>query len=236
MLDETFIFRAIRAKSHGIELRAPIAVSPAVKNVTPIVIPGRNGVLYQSDGSYQNRTIVASCYLLSYTLQKDIDAVNSWLVGKDGYFRFEDTADTHHFMLARTTRGIERQTRAGILNPFVLEFDAKPQRFLKIGEKKIDVTNTKKITNPTNFPARPLIEVSGNGDITIKIFGETLNIYGLDGMITYDAETDTAFKDVQNLNSIVNTSDIITIPKGSHDIEVSGSIEYIKITPRWWEV
>lgn len=236
MVDETFIFKKKRAKSKGIELQESIRVSAAVPNVNEIAIPGRNGTIVEYDGSYANRTITARCYLLDYALEKGIDDINAWLLGQNGYFRFEDSNDTRHFMMARATRGIEKSARLGLLNPFLLEFDAKPQRFLKIGEKAVDVTATKAIYNPTSFPALPLIDLSGSGDIAVTIFGVTLNVYGLNGVITYDAETDNAYNGAQNLNSMVGTTDVLTIPKGRNEITVTGAVTSLKITPRWWEL
>ena len=236
MLNETFIFKNKRAKSKGIELQESISVSAAVPNVTETTIPGRNGTLIEYDGSYANRTITARCFLLDHALEKRIDDINSWLLGENGYFRFEGSQDNKHFMLARAVRGLDKNARMGLLNPFTLEFDAKPQRFLKLGEKAIDVTSSKSIYNPTTFPALPLIEVTGSGDIAVTVFGVTLNIYSLNGLITYDAETDTAYNGAQNLNSMVGTTDTLIIPKGKNDITVTGSVTSLKITPRWWEL
>lgn len=236
MLDQTFIFKNKRAKSKGVELQEPISISAAVPNVNETTIPGRNGALIEYDGSYANRTITARCFLLDHALENEIDHINSWLLGENGYFRFEDSDDTKHFMLARAVRGLEKNTRAGLLNPFLLEFDAKPQRFLKLGEKAVDVTSTKSIYNPTAFPALPLLEITGSGDIAVTIFGVTLNVYGLNGVITYDADTDNAYNGAQNLNSMVGTTDVLTIPKGKNDITVTGSVTSLKITPRWWEI
>lgn len=237
MLDNTFIFKNKRAKSKGIELQAPISISASVPNVTVTSIPGRNGDLIEYDGSYENRIISAPCYLLDYALEKGIDEVNAWLMGENGYFRFEDSQDERHFMLARTTRGIDKNARAGLLNPFTLEFDAKPQRFLKLGEKAVDVTSAKSIYNPTAFPALPLIEVQGEDTVEVKISGVTLTMkFGEEGTIIYDADTDNAFYGDQNYNRSVSVTDTMILPSGKTDIEITGSVTSLKITPRWWEL
>lgn len=236
MIDETFIFKNKRAKSKGIELQEPLSISAAKPNVDEAIIPGRNGVVLDYDGSYANRTITARCFLLDASLEKRIDEINSWLLGQNGYFRFEDTSDTKHFMLARAVNGIEKKARMGILNPFILEFDAKPQRFLNLGEKVLDVTDSKSIYNPTSFPAMPLIRIIGIGDISVTIFGTTLNFFDLSGAVTYDAETDNAYNGTQNMNSKVGTTDTLVIPSGKSDITVTGNLIKLEITPRWWEL
>jgi phage-related protein len=173
---------------------------------------------------------------LSYLLERDIDSINAWLLSDGSYQRFEDTMDQKHFMMARALIGVEKRAAMGLLNPFILEFDAKPQRFLKSGEKAVDVTESKSITNPTKFPSIPEIYVSGSGDITITINGVSLNIVGLNGALFYDAETDIASKGITNLNHMVGTTGTITIPSGSNQIKVSGNVTSLKIVPRWWEL
>lgn len=236
MLDQTFIFKNKRAKSKGIELQEAISVSAAVPNFTEYKIPGRSGALIDCDGTYKNRTIIAHCYLLDYAMESRIDDINAWLLSSPGYFRFEDTEDTKHFMLARATNGIEKRVRMGMLNQFLLEFDANPQRYLKLGEKPVEVLSTKSIYNPTAFPALPLIEIAGSGNITVSINNVKLTVDNLDGVITYDAETDNAYNGAQNLNGKIGTTDVLTIPNGKNEITVTGSVTSLKITPRWWEI
>lgn len=236
MFTDSFIFKNIRAKSKGIELQAPLSISSAYPKVEKHIIPGRNGTLIDHDGTFENRTITARCYLLDMALESRIDDINAWLFGQGGYHRFEDTQDEKHFMLARASRGIDKYAKMGRINSFYLEFDAKPQRFLKLGEKPIDVTTSKSIYNPTAFPALPLIEIAGSGDITVEIFGSKLSIYGLDGVITYDADTDEAYRGASNLNGKIRTTDTLTIPSGRNAVTVTGNVSSIKITPRWWEI
>lgn len=241
MLNETFLFKGKRANGKGIQLREQISLSAPEPNFTEQRIPGRNGSIVIPDGSYKNRTITAPCYLLSYLLERDIDSINSWLLSDGSYQRFEDTMDQKHFMMARALMGVEKRAAMGLLNPFILEFDAKPQRFLKSGEKAVDVTQSKRITNPTAFPSMPLIEVQGSGEnITITINGTPLQIMDLppNGSITYDAETDTAYSGAENKNNSIIAQDLITLSPGVNQISVSGggNVTSIKITPRWWEL
>lgn len=238
MLNQTFIYKGKRAKSKNIELQSPLTISAAEPNYTEYKIPGRNGTIVEHDGTFKNRSILASCYLLSNALERDIDAINAWLMSPFGYARFEDSEDTKHFMLARALYGIEKKTRGELLNPFTLEFDAKPQRFLKSGENAIKIVNGSILRNPTAFPALPIIQVDGFGDISIKIGSQTLQIFGLDGTIYYNSENDAAYNHTDSLDYMVNTSDKIEIPSGETSVTYSstGEIRSVSIIPRWWEI
>ena len=69
---------------------------------------------------------------------------------------------------------------------FTLNFNFKPQKWLKMGENAIEITNTKSIINPTNFDAFPLIELVGTGSITIN-----------SSVLTLSANTSTTFIDCE---------------------------------------
>ena len=241
MLNETFLFKGKRANSMGIELQESIIISNPYPKFTQHVIPGRNGSVYEYDGTYEDRPIYASCYLLSHLLERDIDAINSWLISDPGYYRFEDTKDPTHFMMAVAKNGIERHARNEILNTFSLEFSAKPQRFLKIGEKQISIPESgATIKNPTKYTSFPLIEFSGVGNFEISIAGKKLTIKEITSPIFYDAEADSAYRGNMSLDSKVGSSDRIALPPGEIPISIStpdkSTFLYMKITPRWWEL
>lgn len=241
MLNETFLFKGKRANSMGIELQDSIIITPAAPRFTEYVIPGRNGTLYEPDGTYEDRSIIASCFLLSHLLERDIDAINAWLISEPGYHRFEDSQDPNHYMMARAKSGIEKHARGGILNAFPLEFVAKPQRFLKIGDKQISIPeNGATIKNPTKYTSFPLIEFSGVGNFEISIAGKKLTIKEITSPIFYDAEADSAYRGTMSLDSKVGSSDRIALPPGEIPISIStpdkSTFLYMKITPRWWEI
>lgn len=237
MLNDTFIFKDKRARALGIELSGLIELSAAVPRVITASLPGRSGDLHYYDGSYENRVITAPCYLLSFSAEHGIDAINSWLLNNPGYHRFEDPADRGHYMMARAVHGLEKKMRLGLMNPFKLEFDAMPQRFLKFGERFIDVTASGVIRNPTAFPSLPLLEiVSNGGDVTISTSKSTLYLYDFSGALMYDAESDRAYYGNLEFNEFVATSNKFELSPGTNSIYIRGDVLSVKIKPRWWEI
>lgn len=241
MLNETFSFRGKRANSMGIELQDSIIITATSPKFNQHIVPGRNGTIYDPDGAYEDRSIIASCYLLSHVLERDIDAINAWLISSPGYHRFEDSQDPYHFMMAYAKSGIEKHARGGILAPFSLEFSAKPQRFLKLGEKPISITsNSAIIKNPTKYAALPLIEFNGSGYFEIEIGGNTLKFLGVNNeTVIYDAELDTAYSGSQSMDQKVGSTGQIVLSPGSTEVKftlINGNVYSLKITPRWWEI
>lgn len=255
MLYETFIYKGKRATSMGVELREPLMLSEAVPRVEAVSIPGRNGVIKQWDGSYDNRTITAQCYLLDHAAERNIDKINAWLVSEPGYYRFEDTSDGRHFMLAEATCGVSKQLRAGIMNPFDIIFDVDPRRYLKSGERPITILSEGDlkpiIYNPTAFPSSPLLEITvqtneDNDSYYILGFGDeaalTIKNGAYRGVLYYDAETDRAYDNYgEEHNDLIETLGSIRLPKGNslvqYESNYTGDKEIsIKVIPRWWEI
>lgn len=240
MLKETFYFKNKRADSMGVQLQAPVKIGSAVPNVTALTIPGKNGVLHYYDGAFANREIRANCFILSRSMNSDYTQINSWLLGENGYFRFSISEDETHYMLARAVNGVEYNPRAGILNPFSLTFDAKPQRFLAIGERELDVTEAMEIYNPTGFAALPIVKVTGEGDFSLTFTNgskeTTLAVSGYNGTITFDSETMMAYSGNVFMNNYVEAGSCPVLYPGKTEIETNGTVTEIKIIPRWWEI
>ena len=231
----------------GVELSSPIILSEATPRTESLIIPGRSGVIKKWDGSYESRTITAECYLLRHTVERDINAVNSWLVSEPGYFRFEDTADFKHFMYAQALSGVDRQLRASLMIAFELVFEADPRRFLKSGERGMLIWDPAqsiynyRIINPTLYASSPLLKMTveskkkyefefENGKITVHS-GE------YSGVLFYDSENDRAYNETVDMNEFVVSEGDIRLPGGESTIGVSANGNgRLEILPRWWEI
>lgn len=236
MIDVTFIFNGQKARSLGLELQSPLSLSAAVPKISTATIPGRNGVLHYYDGSYENRDLSGEGFILSADVSKRIGIINSWLLGVKGYARLERDEDPDHFMMARCKKGINSKIVKGLLTACDISFDCKPQRFLKYGEREFDVTESKKLLNPTFYDALPIITVEGEGNISISSGSWTLEFKGLSGSITYDAETLCAYNGNVNLNAKTSVTGDVILSAGENIFSVSGTVTSIRIIPRWWEI
>ncbi len=234
-MDNYFIFDGKRSYSMGIELQGPVSVSGATPNVTEYRIPGRNGKLHEWDGTYTDRSISASCYMLSHMAPKEIREASAWLLG-GGYKKLVLSEDEEHFYLARAVSGIPENVRIGLLNPFYVEFSAKPQKFLLSGEREISADKT--IYNPTAQNARPIIKIRGSGDATVTVNTAKITCKGLTSTETVilDTETGNAMTSAWlNANNKVYYEDEIVLFPGINNIMVSGNAA-VTVIPRWFEI
>ena len=90
------------------------------------------------------------------------------------------------------------------------------------------------MTGPNPFPALPLIEVTGSGDITLTVGDVDVEITGLENKITLDSETQNAYNGTTNLNGIINAPDFPVLREGVNNISWTGTVTSVQITPRWW--
>lgn len=222
--------------------------------IETISIPGRNGDVQIWDGSYQNRTVKAECYLLDHAAVRKIDVINSWLISEPGYFRFEDTCDPRHFMLARVVSGIPRNVKAGMLNSFEIVFDVMPARYLKSGEKPIKIYESgyynPDLFNPTQYAASPILKAHG----TLSEEAGTVNIYRAvfpegtfeyrallyDMTVYYDTANDRAYSAYgASFDHMVTAVGELKIPPGNSQVRWIAPITdmgSLWLTPRWWEL
>lgn len=236
MLNETFYLDGIDAGSVGIRLQAPVVFGKAVPVVETQTIPGRNGNLVFETGSYENRVGSASCFCLQKDVERAIGSAGKFLMGKKGYRRLETSDDTDHYWMARVENSPQIEMRLRVLASFEIEFDCKPQRFVKSGENAVVFTSNGSISNQYGQIALPLITLYGQGEGTLTIGDCVVEVKELDEVLFLDSDTQNAYNNNGNQNMNINAPVFPTLPDGDTKIAFSGGIERVEIVPRWWEL
>jgi len=210
------------------------------RDVKKVEVPGKSGDLIFDNGRFKNVTIT---YKDAFILEDDNDLnafarkmreLASFLKSNPGYHRLEDTYHPDEYRLASCITSIDPEVYQLVAGQFDLEFDSKPQRFLKIGEKPVTFTSNGRIFNPTSFPSKPLIRVYGNGELGIG--DETITIKAhQEQYIDIDCDLMDCFCGPVNCNGYVtlNSDDFPMLHPGANGIEFSGITKVI-VTPRWW--
>jgi phage-related protein len=236
MLNETFYLDGVDARSVGIHLQAPLTFSEAVPISEAQSIPGRNGDLIFETGSYENRSGSASCFCLQRDVEKALRNASRFLMSKKGYRRLETSDDPDHFWMARVENSPRIEQRLRTLAPFDIGFDCKPQRFLKSGETVIKLTESTSIFNITGYDALPLILLIGHGEGVLTVGDCTININEASSLMYLDSETMNAYNRGASLNDRINAPEFPVLVPGENQISFSGGIDWVEITPRWWEI
>lgn len=207
------------------------------RSVTKATIPGRNGDEVQDDGTYAN---VVQPYDVWFNGQPfggfnaGATRVANWLLGPKGYQRLEDSYDPETYRMALYTGPMDitnwmlRRGRA------TLEFDCKPERWLKAGQIPVTVASGEVLYNAWR-EAKPLLYVTGNG--TLNIGTKSITISGTSGEVTIDCDVKDAWQGLNNLNGNIEVAnrDWPTLPPGETTVTYSGFTS-VKIVPRWWRL
>ena len=199
-------------------------------------MPGRNGELLLAENAYNNYTQPYDVYLSAERigLPRAARAVAAWLCAPTGYQRLEDSYEPDVFRLAYFSGPLDI---SNVLNRFgraTLEFNCKPQRWLKEGEQTVTLTQSGAVLYNPGMEALPLITVYGTGPGTLTAGGRTVQIKSLDGSLTLDSEIQDAYKGTLNKNSTISAPEFPALPPGESAVAWTGGIQRVEIVPRWW--
>lgn len=232
-------YNGISTDEVGIVVETPPNYEIPERNYEIISVPGRNGDIVIDLNSYKN--VVREYNIAIGEEDGDFSVLSSkianWLYSGHGYLRLEDSYLPEYYMMAAVIAPnniiniLEQAGRATV------QFNRKPQRFLKSGDRPIIVTKQTTLFNPTQFNSKPLIIVNGTGSGVVNIGGYSVKIDNLDGEITIDCELEESYKGTNNQNKKVTLSNgyPLLVPR-DNIVNFSGGITKVTIIPRWWTI
>ena len=174
---KTFTFGGTNSRSYGVYITGQGVFNAPERNVEMVEIPGRNGAYALDKGNFNNIEVTYPAGIFADTETDFAQAVSdlrNLLCSKVGYVRLEDDYNPNEYRLAIYKSGLEVSHDMLIAGEFDIVFECKPQRFLTSGETAVSVASGGTITNPTLFDAKPLLELTGYGDITFN--GRTISL------------------------------------------------------------
>lgn len=206
--------------------------------VEMITIPGRNGALAMDQGRFENIDVKYPAGVFGSTQAEyaaRMRAFRNMLASRHNYVRLEDDYHPDEFRLGLYKNGLEvkpvSMSRAG---EFDITFDCKPQRFLKSGENVYTRTASGSISNPTLFEARPLLVVTGTGNLTVNgvqiAISKTPTTIDCEAMEAYNGTTS------RNSDIVLTPNKFPVLKPGNNTITLGSGITKVEITPRWWRI
>lgn len=228
-----FTFNGTSSASFGLIVNNVNNYGSPTRNVEKISVPYRNGDVAIDLGTYENYIVTYEVSLMQNTVS-NIKDIADWLLNTKGYKRLSDDWNTGEFREAMYYNQIDwLMSSLSRYGKASISFDCKPQRFLTSGETSTTFTSNGTLTNPTNFNAKPLIVVTGNGNFTVN--GETVSVSNNADTITIDCETMQCYYGNTNMNNYVTLDEFPQLKSGSNTINI-GNVSKLVITPRWWRV
>lgn len=234
----TIIWGGKSSQDLGVVIEKAPKISRGTRKFTTYTIPGRSGDIIEPQDAWSNYTQSYSIWAGGYTdgsAQLSMSAISAWLLSPTGYQRLEDNFEPDIFRLAYFVGPIEAEDILSQVGKCDIQFNCKPQRYLKLGEKTKAFSSGDKIFNPTQFAAKPLIKVYGTGNGSVTINGFTLTITGMLDYLYIDCETMDVYRQTsENRNSLVSGS-FPTIAPGSNTVTYN-NLSSVEITPRYFTI
>ena len=235
------IFNGIPSTNYGIHVETPPVYATPERDYGVVHIPGRNGDLVIDNGSYKNVTRKYSISVgeIDGNFTTLAAGVSEWLHSASGYARLEDSYEPDYFRLAYYVADAEMENLFHQAGKMSIEFNCKPARFLKAGERAVPFTTAGSISNPTFQKSFPKLTVVVSGSGTLTIGDQTITISGLTNStrMVIDSELQDIYEEgsLTNLNSKVSFSDgFPLLSPGVNTITFTGSITSVEVIPRWW--
>lgn len=231
-----FAFDGTDSRDFGIMLFEGDTYGAPRREYDDYAIPGRSGALYVDGKRYPNKNHTYNAIIYE-NFETNIDALRNFLLSKLGYFRLQDTFHPDEFYQAVYKDDfVVTMDRERDMGKFALEFERKPQRFLKSGEQAIEFTTSGVINNPTLFPSQPLIRVYGEGELVIG--STTITVSDCDEYTDIDCEMMDCFQRTLSCNNKVSFSDndFPTLKAGNTGIVLRTGITKVVVTPRWFKL
>lgn len=231
-----FIFDGLSSSTFGTYVASSNFLDGASRDIQSVEIPGRSGNVILDNGRYNNFPLVVNVYIRK-DITQNAQYLKAFLLSHSTkYFVYEESFAPDVYRMARFTGEFTVETFDHQGGAFTIEFDCKPQRFLKTGTVEQTITSGTSIYNPTHFDARPLIRIYGNGTVTIGT--QTVTVAGnTNSYVDVDCEAMDCFYGSTNLNSKVTLSghEFPVLKPGANAITYT-DVTSVKTTPRWWTI
>lgn len=223
-------FHGVSSDSLGLVVEHYPSYNVPSRKMSAYSVAGRNGDILYQQNAYENVVQNYDVYIRKGSaLSQSIQKVIEWLM-VDGYQRLEDSYTANQFRLAYCNNAAEVANAFNEFGRCTLSFTCMPQRFLTSGETEVTIVSPHTFTNPTAYPAKPLIYVNTASSGTIDIDGVSIECDV--GEYYIDCDTQNAYLGTSNMNSYINAPVFPTM-SGTSVVTIS-TVTTCKVTPRWW--
>ena len=226
------IFDEVSSDSLGVYVEGYPSRPLGRRRISPETIPGYNGYYLVDEGAYDG---YEQEYRLSWLPTDVIDTdIISWLT-KLGYKKLVDTDKAGYHRMAIMLDLPDIENVGGLYHTVKVSFLCKPEYYLDSGDIQQVMSSGNTINNPTLYPSHPILTISGaSSGVELAINGRIITFTAEVSSCTIDCEREECYNGATPLNSSIDCSDFPILSSGDNPIVWTGTIEEVKITPRWW--
>lgn len=233
-----FTLDGTESRTFGLYISGQGVFDSPAREISFIQVPGRNGDLIGMSTRLQNGTLTYNDSFIFENFQENLAAFRAFALLKPGYRRLIDTYNPDEYRLVTFAGPLSvSPTTMNKAGKFNLVFNCMPQRFLRSGDRTIELTASASIMNPTLFDAQPMLRVYGSGVLGVGSTNITIASHS-NAYMDIDCATGRAYYMATPLDNKVtlNTIDYPVLASGANGIALGNGITKVIITPRWWTV
>ena len=230
------IFNGLRSSDYGVYISGQGTFNSPTRAYETISVPGRDGDILGPETRLENIEVTYPAFIYT-NFKENLAGFRSDMLASKGYCRLEDTYHPEEFRKAFFRGDLEVEaTSRNDAGEFIITFNCKPQRYLKSGEEVKSISSGGKIINPTPFDARPLIKVTGYGQLTIN--SDVITIANTYSYVYIDSELMDCWYQTTNANAAVSfqRDDFPVLKAGENTFTYANTITALEVTPRFWRV
>lgn len=232
-----FVFDGKSSRDFEVFISGNGTFSSPERDVEIISVPGRNGDLTIDGERFNNIKVTYPAFIVK-DFRQNFDAFKAFMGSRHGYKKLADSYHPEYYRLAQFSESINPDmTTLNRAGSFDIVFNCDPRRFLKDGDRSIELTAGGSLNNKTLYTSKPLIRCYGTGTLTVN--GVSVTITSANVYTDIDSEIEAAYKGSTNCNGNVTFGSTYktfpTLTPGINTIAFTG-FSKIEITPRFWTV
>ena len=225
-----FMWKNQDSRSYGIWVSELPQITRAKERYEEIQIPGRAGSLTLKEGENVHESYMKECRI---TVRQDADIafLLNWLTGS-GLAVFSNEP---MYAYEASIPSQVRFARDG--NSFyvaTVQFFVNPHKRRNPAESAFTPTNGGTIYNPGTVESKPLITITGTGDMALMLnSGATIQrFFSLPGLVTVDSEAELVLDEDGHIWNGTYDANFLRFEPGENVLSWTG-IQDVLVEPRW---
>ena len=225
---DMIINQMYKLKEFGVNVKSRIDMPTPKPIYEEIEIPGRNGKLIKFLG-YEDNEIEVDLNLYDVgNISKRMRVLSSLLL-KTETISFTDDLEVFYKVKKVEIDNVERKLKR--FGYITVKFTLDPFSYLS-QIFPITITSSTKLANLGTYESEPYIKVNGNGNITLDINGNKIELKNVEGFIEIDSEAKETYKN-NELQNDKKVGEYPTFLVGENTISWTGNVTSIEVDPRW---
>lgn len=202
-------------------------------------VPGRDGDLAVDNERFEPFSYPVRVYLRAEEegIHAATSRISKWLRRNIRYKPLFLSWDPEYVYSAIFFEQFDLEDTLPRFGKIALNFKCHPIKYAVSGLEKRPIAQNATLYNPEERAAKPLIELTGIGDIQLNVNGELwLILTDIYGTITVDSQNMTVYSDGVKAFDKMNANLRPMFPQlqpGANEISWFGNVEELYIVPRW---